>query len=45
MGNWQGDGILRSQIVPGFAIPIRAIFEEEANLAALVSLLQQPYRR
>jgi Uma2 family endonuclease len=36
-----GDGMLRSQIVPGFAIPIRAIFEEQANLTALASILQQ----
>ncbi len=30
-----GEGTIRSFVVEGFAIPIRAIFDEEANLAAV----------
>jgi Uma2 family endonuclease len=32
-------GSLRSQVVPGFEIPVRAIFDEQENLAALKKLL------
>lgn len=33
------EGLLASEVVPGFRIPVRAIFEEEANLAALRAIL------
>jgi len=32
-------GTLRSQVVPGFEIPVRAIFDEQENLSALKALL------
>lgn len=35
-----GDGIIHSKVVEGFTIPIRAIFDEAANLAALRELLK-----
>lgn len=34
-----GDGTVISDIVPGFEVPVRAIFDEEANLAALRDIL------
>lgn len=33
------EGVLTSDVVPGFEIPVRAIFDEETNLDALRSLL------
>lgn len=36
-----GEGMIRSRAMTGFAIPIRAIFDEEANLAALREMLLQ----
>ena len=35
----QKDGILSSDVVPGFEIPVRAIFDEAENLAALRAIL------
>jgi hypothetical protein len=35
----QAAGILGSEAVPGFEIPIRAIFDEAENLAALRRML------
>ncbi len=35
----QSEGELVSEVIPGFAIPVRAIFDEEANLAALRKIL------
>lgn len=35
----QTEGILISDIVPGFEIPVRALFDEEENLAALKVIL------
>ena len=35
----QKDGILSSDIVPGFDIPVRAIFDEAENLTALKAIL------
>lgn len=35
----QGDGLLSSDVVPGFEIPLRAIFDEAKNLAALKQIL------
>ncbi len=34
-----GSGVLTSQVVEGFEIPVRAIFDAEANLAALRQML------
>ena len=36
----QKDGRLASDVVPGFAIPVRAIFDEAENLAALRAIWQ-----
>ncbi len=33
-----GDGIVKSNVIAGFTIPINAIFDEEANAAALTKL-------
>lgn len=35
----QADGMLVSDVVPGFEIPVRAIFDEESNMAALKEIL------
>lgn len=35
----QKDGTVASDVVPGFEIPVRAIFDEEENLAALRRML------
>ncbi len=35
----QADGVLISDVVPGFEIPVRALFDAETNLAALRSIL------
>ena len=35
-------GQIESQVVPGFSIPVRAIFEEETNLAVLRQILTTP---
>ncbi|HRQ90884.1 MAG TPA: Uma2 family endonuclease [Bacteroidia bacterium] len=35
----QSEGELVSEVIPGFAIPVEAIFDEEANLAALRQIL------
>lgn len=35
-----GEGTIRSNIVKGVAVPIRAVFDEEANLAALREILK-----
>ena len=35
----QTDGVLSSDVVPGFEIPVRAIFDESANLEALRTIL------
>ena len=35
-----GEGTIRSRVVEGFAIPIRAIFDEAENLAALREMLK-----
>ncbi len=35
----QRDGILRSEAIPGFEIPVRALFDDEANLKALRAIL------
>ena len=35
----QTDGELASDVIPGFTIPLRAIFDEKANLAALREIL------
>jgi Uma2 family endonuclease len=35
------DGPLRSAAVPGFEIPVRAIFDEDVNVAALQAILQR----
>lgn len=32
-------GVLSSEVVPGFEIPVRAIFDEQENLALLRRLL------
>lgn len=37
-----GTGELRSVVVPGFAIPVRALFDAGARLAALRTLLNSP---
>ncbi|HAB19740.1 MAG TPA: Uma2 family endonuclease [Verrucomicrobiota bacterium] len=34
------DGILRSSVIAGFELPVRALFDDEANLAALRQLLR-----
>jgi len=38
----QADGTVRSGIVPGFAVPVRAFFDREENLAALHRLAAPP---
>jgi hypothetical protein len=35
----QDSGRIFSEVVPGFSIPVRAIFEEAENLAALRAML------
>jgi Uma2 family endonuclease len=35
-----GEGSIRSVAVAGFVIPIRAVFEEAANLAALREMIK-----
>lgn len=35
----QSDGELASDVIPGFTIPVRAVFEEAENLAALRAML------
>lgn len=35
----QRDGILRSEVIPGFAIPVRILFDDGENLRALRTLL------
>jgi Uma2 family endonuclease len=37
----QSEGMLRSDAMPGFEIPVRAIFDDEANLAALHSTMAE----
>jgi len=37
-----GAGILMSQVITGFAIPIEAIFNEQVNLKAMRNLLEAP---
>ncbi len=37
----QSGGTLASDIVPGFEVPVRALFDEEENLLALRTLLEQ----
>ena len=34
--------LLRSAVVPGFAVPVRALFDDEANNAALAALFAAP---
>jgi len=34
----QGDGVLHSEVVPGFEIPVRAIFDEEENARSMKSI-------
>ena len=38
LGNRTGQGELASVAVPGFRLPVRALFDRQANLAALRSL-------
>jgi Uma2 family endonuclease len=35
----QTDGVLCSQVIPGFEVSVRSIFDEEANLAGLRQLM------
>ena len=36
----QADGTLRSQVVPGFAVPVRAAFDRALNLEVLRRMTQ-----
>ena len=36
----QKDGVLTSEVVPGFRLPVRAVFDEAVNLAALREILE-----
>jgi hypothetical protein len=38
----QAEGLLGSDVVPGFEIPVRALFDEAENLAALREILAHP---
>ena len=38
LGTWVGDEVVTSVVVPGFRPPARALFEKDANLAALAAL-------
>lgn len=35
-----GEGTIRSFAVPGFAIPIPAIFDEDVNMQTMTTILQ-----
>jgi Uma2 family endonuclease len=35
----QRDGLLSSEVLPGFEIPVRAIFDDQENLASLRGLM------
>ncbi len=38
VGVWSGDTEIVSTVVPGFHLPARALFDRQANLAALATL-------
>ena len=38
-GIWKGDDLISSRAVAGFRIPARALFDREANLSALMTLI------
>ena len=41
-GPLQGDDALASTAIPGFRVPVRALFDQQANVAALTALLTHP---
>ena len=42
VGVWKGDDLISSLAVSGFRVPARALFEREANVAALLALVGPP---
>jgi Uma2 family endonuclease len=40
VGTWTDTDALTSRVLPGFTIPVRAVFDADANLAALRTLLR-----